>query len=66
MRKITTLIISVLVLSIGMNLNAQKKYSNKKILVFIARIIYWLAWQLNMVIMQTSNELAKPIKSVPP
>ena len=31
MRKITTLIISVLVLSIGMNLNAQKKYSNKKI-----------------------------------
>ena len=33
------------------------EYSNKKILVFIARIIYWLASQLNMVIMQTSNEL---------
>ena len=31
MRRITTLIISVMILSIGMNLNAQKKYSNKKI-----------------------------------
>ena len=31
MRRITTLITSVMILSIGMNLNAQKKYSNKKI-----------------------------------
>ena len=29
MRKITTLITSVLVLSVGMNLNAQKKYSDQ-------------------------------------
>ena len=31
MRTITTIITSVMVLSVGMNLNAQKKYSNKKI-----------------------------------
>ena len=31
MRRITTLIASVMILSISMNLNAQKKYSNKKI-----------------------------------